>query len=289
MISVFSPSDKDLLHCHQSRDPWPVFTFKQHYWKYYLWKTGLCFGSRFSHRLIMLHSQLICRKARRMRGRKCWVWTELQTQTESNLLLGSWRPRLHCARLPWEWIQLCCKLYYWNIQLGNHKKTFSNLIPKVLEKEFASVLLLPVSVRDKKSKHRVGWRSLMQKPLHIIKPFFLFVVHSYQPLLPNFICSKYRATFVEICPRYVGRSGSVVKSSPTSSAYLPPFFFIKYWQSSSTFIWHLGPCTSGAGHLKHCRVTHLKPPSPSSAHMPLLVPTCHCQQRARPSSWVDEI
>lgn len=96
MISVFSPSDKDLLHCHQSRDPWPVFTFKQHYWKYYLWKTGLCFGSRLSHRLIMLDSQLICRKARRMRGRKCWVWTELQTQAESNLLLGSWRPRLHC-------------------------------------------------------------------------------------------------------------------------------------------------------------------------------------------------
>lgn len=120
-----------------------------------------------------------------MRGEKCWVWTELQKQRESNLLLGSWRASLHCARLPREWIQLRCELYYSTIQLGNHKKTFSNLIPKVLEKEFVSVLLLPVSIHDKKSKYWVGWRGSMQKPPHIIKPFFLFVARSFRPLLPD--------------------------------------------------------------------------------------------------------
>lgn len=46
-------------------------------------------------------------------------------------------------------LSFIAEIFHWE----TIKKTFSDLIPEVLEKELASVLLLPVSTRDKKSKY----------------------------------------------------------------------------------------------------------------------------------------
>lgn len=227
----------------------------------------------------------------RLKWWKCWVWSEQQKQTENNFLLESWSPRL-----PREWIQLRSELYCWNIPLGNHKKTFSDLIPEVLEKELASVLLLPVSTCDKKSKYWVGWRNMMQKPLHIIKPFSLFITHSDWPLLLNFMCAEHGATFVEISPHCVGGSCSLIKNLPTISVCFPLTSSLHqtlHDKSSSTVICSPGLCSSRPGHQEHCWVhsysfschscPYLSPPCPS------LVPARHPQHRARPSIPVDGI
>lgn len=61
----------------------------------------------------------------------------------------------------------------------------------------------------------------MQKPLHIIKSFSLFITHSDWPLLLNFMCTEHGATFVEIKPHCIGGSCSFVKYLPATSACLP--------------------------------------------------------------------
>lgn len=95
----------------------------------------------------------------------------------------------------------------------------------------------------------------MQKPLHIIKPFSLFIAHSDGPLLLNLMCTEHGATFVEISPHCVGGSCSLVKYPPTTSACFPLTSSLHQTlsaKSSSTVISCSGLCSGRAGHPEHC-------------------------------------
>lgn len=66
LFLFFPSSDKEKKHCPEQR-PMGSQLLEQHYWKCCLWKRGVCLSNRLSHVLGILHSQLICWEAQRMR------------------------------------------------------------------------------------------------------------------------------------------------------------------------------------------------------------------------------
>lgn len=75
----------------------------------------------------------------RTRGERCRAWTELWMQTESSLLLGSWSPALCCKGCHGDGFNYTASLIA-KCSAGKPYKLYSDLIPKVLQKELASVL-----------------------------------------------------------------------------------------------------------------------------------------------------